>query len=143
MCIIAFKAMMEIPVMLMYVRLTRRFRCSSVMGLASLAFAAKSAALALAGSVQGLYAANLFQALSFALMIPAMVQYVNLVVDPKDSAKGQAIANGMMTLGAVFASLIGGPMYDLLSVRTTLVIGTIIALAGTVITLLAVERKKA
>ena len=85
----------------------------------------------------------MFQALSFALMIPAMVQYVNLVVDPKDSAKGQAIANGMMTLGAVFASLIGGPMYDLLSVRTTLVIGTIIALAGTVITLLAVERKKA
>ena len=139
----AFKAMMEIPVMLMYVRLTRRFRCSSVMCLASLAFAAKSAALALAGSVQGLYAANLFQALSFALMIPAMVQYVNLVVDHKDSAKGQAIANGMMTLGAVFASLIGGPMYDLLSVRTTLVIGTIIALAGTVITLLAVERKKA
>lgn len=139
----AFKAMMEIPVMLMYVRLTGRFRCSSVMCLASLAFAAKSAALALAGSISGLYAANLFQALSFALMIPAMVQYVNLVVNPKDSAKGQAIANGMMTLGAVFASLIGGPMYDLLSVRSTLAVGTLIALAGTLITVLAIERKKA
>ena len=139
----AFKAMMEIPVMLLYVRLTWRFRCSSVMCLASLAFVAKSGALALAGSVSGLYAANLLQALSFALMIPAMVQYVNLVVDPKDSAKGQAIANGMMTLGAVFASLIGGSLYDTLTVRGTLAIGTLIALTGSFITLLFIERKKA
>lgn len=139
----AFKAMMEIPVMLMYVRLTRRYRCSSVICLSSLAFVAKSGALALAGSVGGLYAANLLQTLSFALMIPAMVQYVNLVIDPKDSAKGQAIANGMMTLGAVFASLIGGSLYDTLSVRSTLAIGTLIALAGFVITLLSIERKKA
>lgn len=139
----AFKAMMEIPVMLMYSRLTCRFRCSSVICFSAFAFVIKGAALALAWNVYGLYAANLFQALSFALMIPALVQYVNLVVDPKDSAKGQALANGMMTLGAVFASLIGGSLYDTLTVRTTLIIGALIALSGAAICSAVVERKKA
>lgn len=139
----AFKAMMEIPVMILYVRLTRRFSSSGVMCFAAFAFVAKGIAMALAGSILGLYAANLFQALSFALMIPAMVQYVSLVIEPKDSAKGQAIANGMMTLGAVFASLIGGPLYDLLSVRSTLAISVAIALAGALICTAAVEREKA
>lgn len=139
----AFKAMMEIPVMLLYVRLTHKFRCSSVIRFSAFAFAAKAAAMALAVNVFGLYAANLFQALSFALMIPSMVQYVNLVIDHRDSAKGQAIANGMMTLGAVFANFIGGYLLDLLNVKSTLFIAAAVSLLGALICTLAVETKKA
>ena len=90
-----------------------------------------------------LYAANLLQILSYALIIPAMVQYVNLVIGQKDSAKGQAIANGMTTLGAVFASSIGGKLYDVLSVRTTLLISAAIAVCGVVILSLSIDRKRA
>ena len=139
----AFKAMLEIPVMLFYTRLTGRFRCSSVMRLSALAFVAKALAMALAGSVGMLYAANLLQILSYALIIPAMVQYVNLVIGQKDSAKGQAIANGMTTLGAVFASSIGGKLYDVLSVRTTLLISAAIAVCGVLILSLSIDRKRA
>lgn len=139
----AFKAVLEIPVMLFYAQLTGRFRCSSVMRLSALAFVAKALALALAGSVGMLYAANLLQILSYALIIPAMVQYVNLVIGQKDSAKGQAIANGMTTLGAVFASSIGGKLYDVLSVRTTLLISAAIAVCGVVILSLSIDRKRA
>ena len=63
-------------------------------------------------------------------MIPSMVQYVNLVVDHKDSAKGQALANGMMTLGAVFANFIGGSLLDILSVKSTLLIAAGCGLPG-------------
>ena len=139
----AFKAVLEIPVMLFYAQLTGRFRCSSVMRLSALAFVAKALAMALAGSVGMLYAANLLQILSYALIIPAMVQYVNLVIGQKDSAKGQAIANGMATLGAVFASSIGGKLYDVLSVRTTLLISAAIAVCGVVILSLSIDRKRA
>ena len=138
----AFKAMLEIPVMLFYTRLTSRFRCSSVLRFAALAFVAKAVAMALAGSVGMLYAANLLQALSFALVIPAMVQYVNLVIDPKDSAKGQAVANGMITLGAIFASSMGGQLYDVLSIRTTLLIGVVIAACGMAICCLSMEKTR-
>ena len=76
-------------------------------------------------------------------MIPAMVQYVNLVIDPKDSSKGQAIANGMMTLGSIFASLIGGWLYDVLSVHTTLLISVAIAAGGMLLCNVTVEKKRA
>lgn len=140
--ITAFKAMMEIPVMLFYTQLTGRFRCSTVMRFSALAFIAKALVVAAAGSVGTLYAAHLLQALSFALIIPAMVQYVNLVIDPKDAAKGQAIANGMMTLGAIFASLIGGRMYDGLSVHVTLIIGVAIAVCGMLLCNFTIEKKQ-
>ena len=138
----AFKAMLEIPVMLFYTQLTSRFRCSTVLRFAALAFVGKALAMTLAGSVGMLYAANLLQALSFALMIPAMVQYVNLVIDPKDSAKGQAIANGMITLGAIFASSIGGRLYDALSIRATLLIGIAIAACGAAICCFSIEKSR-
>ena len=136
----AFKAVLEIPVMLFYTQLTGRFRCSSVMRFSALAFVGKALAMVLAGNVGMLYAANLLQALSFALIIPSMVQYVNLVIAPKDSAKGQAIANGMITLGAIFASSIGGQMYDALSIRATLLAGVAIAACGMVILALSIEK---
>lgn len=139
----AFKAMLEIPVMLFYTRLTEHFRCSTVLRFAALAFVAKALAIAMAGSVAMLYAANLLQALSFALVIPAMVQYVSLVIAPKDSAKGQAIANGMITLGAIFASLIGGWLYDALSVHATLIVGVAIAVCGMLLCNFTIEKKRA
>lgn len=139
----AFKAVLEIPVMLFYTRLTERFRCSAVLRFAALAFVAKALAITMAGSVAMLYAANLLQALSFALVIPAMVQYVSLVITPKDSAKGQAIANGMITLGAIFASLIGGWLYDTLSVHATLIIGVAIAACGMLLCNFTIEKKRA
>lgn len=139
----AFKAVLEIPVMLFYTRLTERFRCSAVLRFAALAFVAKALAITMAGSVAMLYAANLLQALSFALVIPAMVQYVSLVITPKDSAKGQAIANGMITLGAIFASLIGGWLYDVLSVHATLLIGVAVAVCGMLLCNFTIEKKRA
>lgn len=139
----AFKAMLEIPVMILYTRLTDRFRCSAIMRVSALAFIGKAVLMVLAKNVGMIYLANTLQTLSFALMIPAMVQYVNLVIDHRDSAKGQAISGGMMTLGSIFASLIGGQLYDAISVRATLITGVVIASCGALICNLAIERKRA
>ena len=93
-------------------------------------FVLKALAIALAPSMGSLYAANVLQLVSFAMITPAMVQYVILNIDPKDSAKGQALAFGMVTLGNILSSAIGGPLYDALPVRSVLLVGTAAALAG-------------
>ena len=72
-----------------------------------------------------------------------MVQYVSLVIHPNDSTKGQAVANGMMTLGAVFASSIGGKLYDVLSVHSTLIVGVAIAVCGMLLCNFTIEKKRA
>ena len=125
-----YTAFMEIPMMFLYDRLLRRFRCESTVRFASSMFVLKALAIALAPNMGTLFAAHALQMLSFAMITPAMVAYVNLCIDPKDSAKGQALAFGMVTLGNILSSAIGGVLYDALTVRRVLLIGTAAALVG-------------
>ena len=125
-----FAAFMEIPMMFFYDRLLRRFRCESTVRFASLMFVAKALAVAFAGSMGSLLSANLLQTFSFAMITPAMVAYVNLYIDPRDSAKGQALAFGMVTLGNILSTAVGGRLYDSLSVHAVLIVGACAALLG-------------
>ena len=135
-------ALLELPVMLMYGRLTRRVRCSSTIRLAAIMFVLRSLAIALSQDIAGLYAAQLLQAGSFALITPALVQYVSLTIRPEDSAKGQSLSYSMTTLGSIFAGFFGGMMYDSLSVRTTLLIGSAVCLAGAALCIVFVEKTR-
>ena len=128
-----FIAVMEIPMMFLYDRLLRRVRCETTVRIASSVFAVKALAIAFAGSMGALFATSVLQMFSFALLTPAMVTYVNISIDYKDSAKGQALAFGMVTLGNVLSSAIGGPLFDALSVHAVLLIGAFASAAGAVL----------
>lgn len=128
-----FTAAMEIPMMLFYDRLLRRFSCAFTVRFSSVMFAAKALAITCAVSIRGLLAANILQIVSFAMITPAMVRYVILTIDPKDSAKGQALSYGTVTLGSIFASLFGGMLYDTFTVRETLLVGVASAALGAVL----------
>ena len=67
------------------------------------------------------------------MITPAMVQYVNLNIAHKDSAKGQALAFGMVTMGNILSSAVGGYLYDTMPVPAVLLIGSAAAVAGTVL----------
>ena len=129
----AFMASTEIPIMFLYDRLTRRVKCPATLRFAGIMFAVKAAAFVLAPNMLGLYGACALQSLSFALLIPASVRYVNLYIAPADCAKGQALIAGMTSLGSIFASFVGGMLYDVTSVRITLLVGFAAAAAGAVL----------
>ena len=126
----AFMALFELPAMFLYDRLTRRVSCSATLRFAAVVFALKALAIALSVNMAMLYAAHLLQALSFAVLTPALVRYVNLTIDHRDSVKGQAISYGMTTLGSIFSSSLGGLMFDAFSVSTTLLIGSAASALG-------------
>ena len=128
-----FTAFMEIPMMFLYDRLLRRVSCASTVRFASSMFVVKALAIALAPNMGALYAAEVLQMVSFAMITPAMVQYVILNIDPKDSAKGQALAFGMVTVGNVLSSVIGGHLFDALPVCSVLLLGTVTAVLGAVL----------
>ena len=129
----AFMASTEIPIMFLYDRLTRRVKCPATVRFAGIMFAVKAAAFVLAPNMLGLYGACALQSLSFALLIPASVRYVNLYIAPADCAKGQALIAGMTSLGSIFASFVGGMLYDMTSVKITLLVGFAAAAAGAVL----------
>lgn len=128
-----YTAIMEIPMMFLYDRLLKRVRCEDTVRFSAAMFAMKAFSVAMARSMGGLFAANIFQMLSFAMMTPALVQYVNLHIPHKDSAKGQAAAFGTITLGNVTSSWFGGGLYDAMGVRSTLMIGVAATLCGALI----------
>ena len=141
----AFMAAVEIPVMFFYPRLKKGKTAAALLMFSFAAFSLKAAAVMLAPSVPWLFAALLLQGPSFALYSPTIVDYVETVVPLRDAGKGQSLAYSTTTLGSVAAGLIGGLLYDRLTVTQTLLIGTAVCIAGSFITVQAVRagrRKK-
>ena len=137
--VLAFMTVVEVPVMLLFGRLTQRFRCSSLLRFAVIMFTVKELMIYLASSLPALYAAEALQAFSFALFVPASVRYVDEVIAKHNAVKGQAFVTSMMTLGSIFASYIGGLLLDTSTPGFTLLIGVIVSAVGTLIMLGAIQ----
>ena len=135
----AFMAVVEVPVMLLFGRLSRGRRVSALLRFSVAMFLLKALAFAAAPGIPTLFAANLLQAPSFALYTSAIVPYVSAVIDRENAAKAQSLAFSMTTLGAVGASLFGGWLYDHCSVPLTLLIGAAVCAAGVAICLPAIR----
>ncbi len=138
--IFCIMALCELPAMLLFDRLLRRIRCSTLLKFSAVMFAVKQAAAWFASSLPMMYFAMCLQALSFAVFIPASVRYVEEVIKKRDSVKGQAFTTSMITLGSIFASYLGGYMLDNLSVSSTLMVGTVVASVGFLLILPSVEK---
>ncbi len=140
--VLAFMTVMEFPVMLLFSRLTQRFKCSTLLRFAVVMFTVKELMIYLAPSIPALYAAEVLQAFSFALFVPASVRYVDEVIEKHNAVKGQAFVTAMITLGSIFASYIGGLLLDSSTPRFTLFVGVIVSAVGTLIMLCAIQTTK-
>lgn len=128
--ILCIMSLSEIPTMLFFDRLTRKIRCSTLLIFASFMFTLKAFAYWFASSVPMMYLAACLQSVSFALIIPASVRYVELIIKKRDSVKGQSFTTGMFTLGCVLASYFGGLLLDSIGTKPTLLVGAIAGFFG-------------
>ncbi len=140
--ILAFMSIVEVPVMLLFSRLLKRFSCSFLLRLSAVMFTVKELAIYFASSVAGLYAAEALQSLSFALLLPAAVQYINDIIPEKDVVKGQSFFTAAITLGSVFAGFVAGLLLDGYGPDFTLLVGVIVSAVGTLIAVPAVVSYK-
>ena len=132
-------ALIEIPVLLFYTRLTRRSRTSSVLKVAFIFFTAKAAAIAAAGSVASLAGSLLLQAPSFGLYTGAIVLYIDMVIDHRDSGKAQSLAFSVTMLGSVLASTVSGRLFDMMSVSSVMWIACAVCAAGSLLAFTGVQ----
>ena len=139
----AFAAVAELPAMLLADRLSTRFRLSSLIRFSLIAFTVKALAVAAASTVPALYAALAIQALSYAVLTPILVRYVEKVISSADAAKGQSLAYSSLVLGSIFSGFIVGSMFDSVGVTATMLVCAAISLAGTLICMPAVENTPA
>ncbi len=138
----AFTALVEVPVMIFSSKLPKRWTRVQYVRASFVFFVLKILAYALAPTIPLLFAARILQAPSYALYTVLVVGYADQTVARKDSAKAQSLAVSMTTIGSVLASLIGGPMFDAVGVRTTMLVAAAIATAGAAIAIFGTFGKR-
>lgn len=141
--IAAFTAITEVPVMMFSSKLPKRWSTVQYIHFSFVFFVIKILAYALVPTIPLFFAARMLQAPSYALYTVLIVGYADRQVARKDSAKAQSLAFSMTTIGSVLASLIGGPMFDTVGVKATMLTAAGIAAVGAVIALAGTATKKA
>jgi len=139
----AFMATTEIPVMLLFHRVRGRRSSAFFLRVSCVFFFLKLLAIALAPNVPLLFAALLLQGPSFGLYAACSVDYADEAVPLEDSAKAQSLSFSMTTVGSLFASAVGGLLYDHMSVTATLEVSAAACFVGAAIALLGLREEKA
>ena len=109
--------------------------------IAGLSFVLKSVLFLLAGNVMTIYAIQLLQATSYTFLSPIQMYYANNKIGAADMVKGQAFSTAAYTLGCASGNFAGGQLLSAFDVRTMLIAGIVMAVAGTAVFFLTVEKK--
>lgn len=117
---IGIAAIMELPAMALYSRIRRRVRCARLLMLSGLVWVFKHLMILLARDPASVCMAEILQYASYALYVPAGVEFVALVLPSSAYYRGQAMLGAAFTLGSLSATLLGGRMQDLLGMHNAL-----------------------
>ena len=143
--LLAWQAIVELPAMIFFAWLKDRFGSKNLLILSAVFYVIKIFTASLASSVGLLYLCMTFQALSFAVYIPASVHFVDEIMTDNDAVKGQAFITIAMTIGNLLSSLLGGIFIKIIGVSASLWVGTVITLVGAIVaiySLLLINDKK-
>ena len=138
--VLSVMAFLEIPTMVVFNKLKKKFSCSFLLKVAAVGFTVKIALCWLADSVLMLYIAQLFQPVSFALFLPGMVYFTDEMMAGGEAVKGQALYTTMITITTIFASLLGGVILDASGPKMLTFISTLATAAGALVVILFVDK---
>ena len=131
----------EMVVIVNFDWLRRKITDSWLLKLAGLSFVLKSVLFLVAGSVTAIYGIQLLQATSYSFLSPTQLYYADAKVSRADMVKGQAFITAAYTLGCAIGNFTGGQLLSAFNVRVLLWAGVAMAVTGTVIFFLTVDKK--
>lgn len=140
--ILAVMAFLEIPPLFLFDRLHKKVSCKRLLQLGAICFTLKILCATIADSVFMVYVAQLFQLTSFGVFLPAMVCFIDEIMDKGEAVKGQALYTIVTTVATIFASLVGGVILDMSGASSLLWVSTIITGVGALLFCIVIEGVK-
>lgn len=128
----AIAAIVELPTMAVYLRLSKRIPCNRMLLFAGWMWLIKGVITFLAPNSFMVCAASVLQMFSYAVYVPGGVQLAGVLL-PDDFLRGQAMIGSAFTMGSLISSLIGGPLIDLIGVHAALGVMQLPAAVGAVL----------
>lgn len=135
-------SILEMPAMLFFDKLKARFSYVFLLRVAAVFFTLKIVMMYMADSMTVIYIAQINQMLGYGLMFPAMVGFIDDIMSRGEAVRGQAVYTTAITVGNVLGCIAGGRILDIYSVKTLLLISSIITIAGAAIICIIVNRIK-
>lgn len=136
-----YLAVLEVPVILLFPRLRRKFSLPALLLCSMLFYTLKIAGFAMADSVTALLAASSLHIFSTGIFQPASVEYVRETIPHRYTATAQGLMTGLPMLVSFAATSLFGILLDWGSVRSNLIILALLALCGTLLCRTAMNQK--
>lgn len=138
--ILSVMAFLEIPTMVFFDRLRKRFTCQTMLKVGAVGFTVKIVVCHLASSVGMILFAQIFQLTAFGLFLPAMVHFIDEVMERGEAVKGQAVFTMMITLTTIFSSIAGGAILDISGAKMLTLVSSVITALGALVIFASVDR---
>ena len=138
--ILSVMAFCEIPTMVCFDWLRKKFSCQLMLKVAAVGFTVKIALCWLANSVAMILMAQFVQLVSFALFLPAMVHFIDEIMSKGEAVKGQALFTTMITITTVVSSLVGGAILDISGAKMLTFVATAATAVGAAVIIATVDR---
>lgn len=132
-------AMLELPGMMLFAWLLTKASCRTLLRVSGFGFFLRFLSFFLADSVPALYAAQIPQAISYAIFIPASVHYVSRLFSKADMAKAQSLVTTACTIGGILASVVGGRLLDAVGVHVSELCVVILGVIGALLLFFSVQ----
>ncbi len=131
--VIFLLSIFEMPAMLGFNKLKERFSYVFLLRVAAVFFSLKLIIMFMANSMLVIYLAQLTQILGYGLLFPALVSFIDHIMDKREAVRGQAVFTVALTVGNVIGSVLGGIILDAYSVTALLGISSILSVIGSLI----------
>ncbi len=137
----ALGAIVEVPMMMSYNKLSERFTNVQLMMASAVGFLVKAILTLFATSPTGIYVAMFSQMFAYGLYATVIVYYTNQVMDDQDKTKGQALVTTGQTVGGIIGSFAGGFILEGLNVDILLYFNILVSALGVIAYFVGVSKE--
>lgn len=123
-------AMLEVPGMMLFSKLQKRFKIENLLIFSAIVYAIKSIGVYFSSNMLMIYLSLSLQWGSFALFQPAIVEYINTNTKKEESNRGQALKTTVCAIGTMITNFVGGFIIDYFGIKTLLLLGCVITVLG-------------
>ncbi|MDO4940176.1 MAG: MFS transporter [Erysipelotrichaceae bacterium] len=128
--IILIKTLMEFPSFYIYKKIELKFGTKRCLIFSAFMFVIKNLIIFLAPNTVMLCVAQICQAGSYGLILPAMISYINQATNKKETVRGQALFSMGIGFGAILSSALAGVIFDNLGLNALFISALVIGIVS-------------
>lgn len=126
--LLAFKAILEGIAMFLFPYFLKRVKLETLLYIAAFGFFAKQLLVYLSPNVAWLYVSQAFQMLSFSIMMPGVIAFVNKYLKEREIIRGISMFTLTIGIGSTISSALAGGLCDIYGVSMLNLVSTITTL---------------